>query len=236
MGASKGSSQSQVQMTPEQQQALKAQTDFLTQTAFPAYQKTIASAADLYGNTSNATNTAVNNATNVANTSSNLLQKVGNNNLQTGSTGLRSLFGPKYEQNQIQAALQSGRESARESQAGQNAMYGAAGALGSSRQALADNNMQSLNAQRQATAAAGAQALVQSNKAAAAGALLSSGQSQIGAANATAGSAINYAQSPQDLYSKYASVIYGTPQSSTTPNFTGTQGGTSSGKSMKLGG
>jgi hypothetical protein len=44
MGGGKGSSSSQVQMTPEQQKLLQAQTDFLTQTAFPAYQQTIGGA------------------------------------------------------------------------------------------------------------------------------------------------------------------------------------------------
>ena len=234
MGGGKGSSQNQVQMTPEQQAALKAQTDFLTNTAFPAYKNTMQGASDVYGNTSAATNTAANNATNVATATGNLQQNVGSSNLYNGSTGLQSLFDPQYEQNQINAALQSGRESARESQAGQNAMYGAAGGLGSSRQALADSNMASLNAQRQATAAAGAQAQVQANKASAAGALMSGGQSQLAAANAAAGSKINYAGAPQDLYSKYASVLFGTPQASTTPNFAGTQGQNSSSKGFKI--
>ena len=41
MGGGKSSGSSQVQMTPEQRKLLSAQTDFLTQTAFPAYQKQI---------------------------------------------------------------------------------------------------------------------------------------------------------------------------------------------------
>ena len=48
MGMGKGSSTSSVQMTPEQQQLLKAQADFLTGTAFPAYQSTIAGAQNAY--------------------------------------------------------------------------------------------------------------------------------------------------------------------------------------------
>ena len=91
--------------------------------------------------------------------------------------------------------------------------------------------MASLNAQRQATAAADAQAKVQANKAAAASGLISAGQTGLGAANQAAGAQIGYAGAPQDLYSKYASVVFGTPQASTTPNFAGTQGQTTSGKS-----
>ena len=231
MGMGKSSGSTQVQISPEQRAALQAQTQFLTDTAFPAYQKTMAGAGDVYGKTSADTAAAAQRATGVAQQTGNLQQGVGSASLLGGTAGLASLFDPRYEQNQIQGALQAGRESARESQAGQNAMYGAAGGLGSSRQALADTNMASLNAQRQATAAADAQAKVQANKAAAASGLISAGQTGLGAANQAAGAQIGYAGSPQDLYSKYASVVFGTPQASTTPNFTGTQGGTSSGKS-----
>jgi hypothetical protein len=139
---------------------------------------------------------------------------------------MSSLFGPQYEQNQIQAALQSGRESARESQMGQNAMYGAAGGLGSARMALADRNMASLNAQRQATAAAGAQAQVQQNQLAASQGLTQAGAAGLGAANQAAAARIGYAQTPQDVLAKYASVVFGIPQAGTTPNFAGTQGST----------
>jgi len=231
MGGGKSSGSTQVQLSPAQEAAITAQTKFLTDTALPAYQKTIAGAGDVYGQTAPATLAAAQRATNVAQQTGNLQQGVGSASLLGGTAGLASLFDPQYEQNQIQGALQAGRESARESQAGQNAMYGAAGGLGSSRQALADVNMSSLNAQRQATAAADAQAKVQANKAAAAQGLISAGQTGLGAANQAAGAQIGYAGAPQDLYSKYASVVFGTPQASTTPNFTGTQGQTTSGKS-----
>ena len=234
MGGGKGSSSSQVQMTPEQQALLAEQTKFLTETAYPAYQKTLQGASDVYGQTSGATSAAAANAANVAQQTGALQQGVGSANLYTGSAGLASLFDPQYEQQQVDAALQAGRESARESQAGQNAMYGAAGGLGSARMALADTNLASLNAQRQATAAAGARAGVQANKAAAAGALMSGGQTALTGAQQSAASQIGYAGAPQDLYSKYASVVFGTPQASTTPNFAGTQGGTSSSKGFKI--
>ena len=141
-----------------------------------------------------------------------------------------------YEEGQVQAALQAGRESARESQLGQNAMYGASGGLGSSRMALADQNLASLNAQRQATAAANARATVQANKAAVANQLATLGGQQLGAANQAAAARIGYAGTPQDILSKYAAVLYGTPQASTTPNFGGTQSQqtSSKGKGLRL--
>jgi len=128
------------------------------------------------------------------------------------------------------AALQARRESGREEMNQQVAGYGGAGGLGSARQALAAGNLASLQEQRQATAAANARAGVQANKASAANALMGAGQSQLAAAQQAAAGRVGLAQTPQDVLAKYASVIYGTPQASTTPNFSGTQGGTTTSK------
>jgi hypothetical protein len=98
--------------------------------------------------------------------------------------------------------------------------------------ALADKNMADLNAQRQATAAATARAGVQANKATVANQLATLGQSQLGAAQTSAAGRVALAQTPQDVLAKYASVIYGTPQASTTPNFAGTQGQKTSSKGL----
>jgi hypothetical protein len=196
----------------------------------PAYQNTVTGALDVANKVMPVASSYASKATDVAGQTGALQQGVGTGALLAGTSGLASLFSPDYEKGQVQAALQAGREAARESQAGQNAMYGAAGGLGSSRMALADANLASLNAQRQATAAAGAQAQVQANKAAAAQALMGAGQSNLTAANQAAAAQIGYAQTPQDIYSKYASVVYGTPQASTTANFAGTQGQKSSSK------
>ena len=233
-GGSSGGSQ-QTQLTQEQKDLLKAQTGFLTDTAFPAYQRTLSKADTAFNQANPAATTAANTAMNVAGQTGALQQAAGTAGTITGMAGLASLFGPQYEQGQVNAALQAGRESARESQAGQNAMYGGAGGLGSSRMALADKNLASLNSQRQATAAATAQAGVQANKAAAAQALLGAGQTGLTGANQAAAARIGYAQTPQDVLAKYASVIFGTPQASTTPNFSGTQGTTGQSSSKGFG-
>ena len=231
-GKSSGSQSNQVELTPEQRQALQVQTDFLKNTAMPAYANTVGGAKDVLGQVMPAVTNAAGNASNVAGNVGALSGNVGAGALMQGVSGLQSLFDPQYEQNQINAALQTGRESARESQQGQNAMYGGAGGLGSSRMALADSNMQSLNAQRQATAAAGAQAQVQANKANAANQLATIGGTGLSNAMNAAGAQVGYAGAPQDVYSKYASVVYGIPQANTTPNFAGTQSssGTTSAK------
>jgi hypothetical protein len=201
-----------------------------------------------------------------------------------GASGLAALFNPEYKEQQISAAMQPAREEIREQLGGQNAMFGGAGGLGSSRMALANKNLSQLGEQRLATAAATASAGVEAQRQAAANSLMGAGQGALGqsgniygqllsggqnagsqlasiysqflnagqgsnaaaqsgynslaglgqqglaGAQQAAASRIGYAQTPQDVYSKYASVVFGVPQASTTPNYAGTQGGTTSGK------
>jgi hypothetical protein len=234
MGGGKSSGSSAPVVTQEQKDAIKAQTDFLTGTALPAYQKTIGDAGTILRDVQGYQNQAAKNAYTQAGQVSGESIGGARNMINAGTDTLTQLFQPDYEKNQINAALQAGRESARESQAGQNAMYGAAGGLGSSRMALADKNMASLNAQRQATAAAGAQSQVQQNRMAAANSMLGSGQNLLNTGLTAAGQQVGYSTAPMDLYSKYASIVYGTPQASTTPNFSGTQGANTSSKGFRI--
>ena len=234
-GKSSGGSQTTVQPMQEQKDLLKAQTGFLTGTAFPAYQNTVAGGKDVLNQVMPAVTKAAGGASDVAARTGALQEVAGTGAMATGLSGLASLFGSDYKNQQVQGALQAGRESARESQQGQNAMYGGAGGLGSSRMALADSNMQSLNAQRQATAAAAASSGVEANRAAAANQLAQFGGQNLSAANQAAAARVGLAGAPQDVYSKYASVVYGIPQANTTPVFTGTQGTTQTGSSKSGG-
>ena len=76
---------------------------------------------------------------------------------------------------------------------------------------------------------------IEQNRALAAQQLATLGGQQLGAANQAAAARIGYAQTPQDVYNKYASVVFGVPQGNTTPNFAGTQGQTTSGQSASKG-
>lgn len=234
MGMGKGSSSSSVQMTPEQQALLRAQTDFLTGTAFPAYQQTVGGAQQQFKDLSPFVNRAAQAGFTRSGEVSSALIDPSMKALVGGAQTLSALFDPNYEKGQINAALQAGREATREQLAGQNAMYGAAGGLGSARQALADQNLAQLGAQRQATAAAGAQAQVQQNRSAAAQAMMNAGFQGVQGAQQAQAAQIQYANAPMDLYNKYASVVYGIPQQGTTPNFAGTQGQQTSSKGFGI--
>lgn len=312
MGFGKSSGSSAPVVTQEQKDLLKAQTGFLTDTAFPAYGQTLGGAKDVMNQVMPNANAAAANAVNVAQQTGGYQQAAGTQAYglglanqghiagyqgslgeqltggaaaglgnaaeyqknvgqilgAEGASKLAGLFSPEYQRQQVTAALQPAMEQTREAMAGQNAGYGAAGGLGSSRAALAQANLQSLSNQRLGTVAAQTQQGIESNRAAASQALLSAGQNAtnqsagyqqallgagqgalsqaagisgaltgagqagMNAANQAAAAQINYAGTPQDVYSKYASVIYGTPQASTTPNFAGTQGSNTSGKGM----
>ena len=218
-----------VQVPEEQRKLLGEQTKFLTNVAFPAYQETIGGARGVYNQTAPAATTAARTAMDVAGRAGAQQERVGSSALTSGIQGLQSLFDPRYEQQQVNAALQAGRESGRDLVNQQVAGYGGAGGLGSSRAALANANLASLQEQRQGTTAASARAGVQANKAAAANQLATLGGQNLTGAQQSAASRIGFAGTPQDVYSKYASVIFGTPQQSTTPNFAGTQGSTQTG-------
>lgn len=275
IGGGKGSGSSSATLTPEQKDLLQTQTGALKETFLPAYQNTILGAKDaLYGAGANALpamKTALNSAERTGQVAgamgeqglfsgtsgqSGLAQyqtQVGQDLLNTGGANLQNLFSPDYKNEQIQASLQPAREAAREAQAGQNAMYGAAGGLGSSRMALADRNLSSLNQQRMQSAAAQTSAAVESQRQQAANTLLGAGQTSLAQSgglygnlatqglqglttgNQAMANRVALAQTPQDLLAKYASVVYGTPQASTTPNFTGTQGTNTSSKGFGVG-
>lgn len=225
-GKSQGSQQ--VQMTPEQQRLLTAQTDFLTGTAFPTYQNTIGMAGRAYGEAAPAATQAAERAIGVGSRTGAVQEIAGTGAYLQGMQGLSTLFSPQYEQQQIAAALQPAQESVREEMAAQNAMYGGAGAAGSSRQALASRNLASLSEARLGNVAAQTAATVAAQRQQAANTLLGAGQQAFTGAQQAAAGNVALAQTPQDLVSKYAAVVYGTPQASTTPSFQGTQGQTTS--------
>ena len=234
MGFGKGSSQSAPVITEEQKELLRAQTGFLTGTALPAYQKTVGMAGDVYNRVSPATTTAAQTAMDVSGRAGALQEAGGAQSYLQGMQGLTSLFSPEYKEQQIQASLQPAREEIREQMGQQAALFGGAGGMGSSRQALASRNLASLGEQRMGSVVAQTSAGIEGQRQRAAESLLGAGQSGLSAAQQSAASRIGFAGAPQDVLSKYASVIYGTPQASTTPSFQGTQGSTSSGKGFNV--
>lgn len=234
MGMGKSSGSSQAVITPEQRELIGAQTKFLTQTAFPAYQETVGGARQAFQQTAPAATTAAQTAMDVSGRAGALQEAGGVQSYVRGMEGLTKLFSPQFKEEQIQAALQPATEDIREQMNQQAALYGGAGGLGSSRQALASRNLASLSEARLGNIAAQVSGNVETQRQRAAESLLGAGQAGLAGAQQAAAARVGLAQTPQDIYSKYASVVYGIPQASTTPSFQGTQGQTTSGKGMGL--
>jgi len=217
------------EVTQEQKDMMKAQTEFFTGTLRPTYETAVRGATDLYNLNAPGVLNAAQNLAGVGRQAQAALGETGESALRTGITGLQSIFNPQYEQNQIMAALAPAQQQYQQNLQAQNIGFGATGNLGSARQALADRQLAGMAASQQAATAAQIQKDVAAQRLAASQSLAGLGQGGIGQALGAAGTVVGAAMTPQDLYNKYASVIFGTPTASYTPNFTGTQGGTTSG-------
>ena len=214
------------QITPEQQAQIKAATDFFTGTVKPALQQALGGATSLYEQSAPGVTNAAQNLAQQASQAQQTLGGTGESALRTGITGLENLFGPQYEQQQLQAALQPAQAQYMQNLANQAAQFGSAGQLGSARSALAQAQTagQALAAQQQA--AAQVEQNIAAQRLAAGQALTGAGQQNIGQALGAAGQQVTAAMTPQQLFNQYASVLFGTPAQSYIGQFGGTQGST----------
>jgi hypothetical protein len=214
------------QMTPEQRAQIQAQTEFFTNTIAPTYKQAVTGATDIYNQNAPGVTNAAQNLAGMSGAAQQSLGSTGESALRTGISGLESLFSPDYEKQQLQAALQPAQMQYQQNLANQQAQFGGAGNLGSARSALAQAGLAgSTQAQQQQAAAAVLNQIAQ-QRASAGTTLAQLGQGGIGQALGAAGQGVTAAMTPQDLYNKYASVIFGTPAASYSPDFRGTQGST----------
>ena len=228
LGKSNGSGQTITtqQLTPEQRAQIQAQTDFFTGTIAPTYKQAVSGATDLYNQGAGGVTQAAQNLAGTASQAQQSLGSTGESALRTGISGLESLFSPDYEQNQIQNALLPAQQQYMQNLAGQQAQFGGAGNLGSSRSALAQTALAGQTQAAQQKAASDIQAQIAAQRLTAGQNLASLGQGGIGQALGAATQGVTAAMTPQQLYNQYASVIFGTPSASYNPNFAGTQGST----------
>jgi hypothetical protein len=153
-----------------------------------------------------------------------VLGGTGESALRTGVTGLQSLFDPNYEARQIAAALAPAQGQYEQNLEMQRRALTSTGNLGSARAALANQQLAAATQGQQMQTAAQIQQGIAAQRATAASELARLGQGGIQQGLGAAGQVVTAAYTPQDLYNKYASVIFGTPAQSYTPDFRGTQG------------
>jgi hypothetical protein len=237
-GKSGGTNVTTPELTPEQRSQIAAQNQFFTGTIAPTYQQAVGSARDLYNQSAPGVTNAAQNLAGTASQAQGLLGSTGESALRTGISGLESLFGPGYEQQQLNAVMQPAQQQYMQNLANQQAQFGAAGQIGSARQSLANTALAGQTQAAQQAAAAGVLRDIAAQRAGVGTTLAQLGQGGVGQALGAAGQQVSAAMTPQDLFNKYASVIFGTPAASYSPDFRGTQGSTvtQSGYNVGIGG
>lgn len=221
-GKSGGTQVSVPEMTPEQRQQIAAQNEFFTGTIAPTYQQAVQGATGLYQQGAPGVTAAAQNLAGTAGQAQQALGSTGESALRTGISGLESLFSPGYEQQQLNAALMPAQAQYQQNLANQQATFGGSGNLGSSRSALAQGQLAGSAAAAQQQTAAQVLKDIAGQRAGVGSTLAQLGQGGIGQAIGAAGQGVTAAMVPQDLYNKYASVIFGTPAASYALGPTGT--------------
>lgn len=221
-----GTTYSAPELTPEQRQQIAAQTEFFTGTIAPTYKQAVGGATNLYNLGAPGVTRAAQNLAGTAGQVQQTVGETGESALRTGITGLQNLFGRDYEQQQLQAALLPAQQQYVQNLQNQQAQFGSAGQLGSARSALAQTALAGQTQAAQQAAAAGVLRDIAAQRAGVGTTLAQLGQGGLGQALGAAGQGVTAAMTPQQLYNQYASVIFGTPAASYTPDFRGTQGST----------
>jgi len=234
-GKGSGTQVSTQQLTPEQLAQINAQTNFFTGTIAPAYQQAVTGASGVYNNAVGGVTNAAQNLAGTASQAQQTLGSTGQSALTTGISGLENVFNPNYAQQQMASVMNPAQQQYEQNLTIQRGQQGGAGELGSARAALADTQLAQQNRTAQQQAAAGVMNNVAQQQIGVGSTLSQLGQAGIGQAVGAAGTGVTAAMTPQQLYNQYASVIFGTPASSYTPDFKGTQGSTVTGTQMNAG-
>lgn len=233
-GGGGGSSTTTPTLTPEQADLLKTQTEAYKSTFLPSYQKATGGAENIYQGSQPYLNQAALQGFNTSLGTANSLTPASLGALSSSKNTLENIISPDFIKNQIAGYVQPVLEQNREANNSLFAQYGGSGQLGSSRAALAESSLGGLNQARLNAAATGAISNITGQQIGAAGTLGNLGFQGLGTALANNQAGVGFSNAPTDLYSKYASILYGTPQSA-TPNFAGTQGSYTSGQGTKFG-
>ena len=233
-GKSGGTTVQTPEMTPEQRAQIQAQTEFFTGTIAPTYKQAVTGATGLYNQSAPGVTNAAQNLAGTAGQVQQSLGETGEIALRTGISGLESLFGPQYEQQQLQAALAPAQMQYQQNLANQQAQFGGAGNLGSARQALAGQQLAGQTQSLQAQTAAQIQQNIANQRAGVGAQLASIGQSGLGQSLQGAQAAVGASQLPMNAFAQLAGIYQGVPIQAGVPNFGGTQGQTQTGSKFGI--
>ena len=234
-GKSGGSSTTIPSLSPEQNAMIAAQTGLFTSQIAPSYATAVGGATDLYNQEAPGVTNAAQNYAGTANQAQNVLGSTGESALTSGVNALQNLTSPDYQQAQMNAALMPAEAQYAQNIASQQAQFGGAGQLGSARSALAQQQTAGATQAAQQQAAAQVLQNIAQQQATAGSSLAGIGQQGLTSAQAAGANQLTAAMAPQQLYNQYSSVLFGTPQGSYLPNFSGTQATTTNTSANNLG-
>jgi len=234
-GKSSGSSVTTQALTPEQRQAIQLSNEFQSGTVIPAYQGVIGGAKDMYNLSAGGVTNAGQNLASAGSQVQKTAGETGESALRTGVTGLESLYSPDYVQNQLSAALVPAQMQYQQNLANQQAQFGGAGQLGSSRSAMAQAALAGQTQAQQQAAAAQVLNQIQSGRLSAGQSLAGIGQTGLNQALTGAQAQTTASMIPQELFNKYATVLFGTPASSYQLGPSAGQSTTTSGATSQAG-
>ena len=213
-----------VNYLPEQIKDIQETNKFKTGVVRPGMERAFQAGENVYQQSLPGVYKAAQNVAGVAGQAQKTAGETGESMLRTGAQGLGRLFSKDYEQNQINAALAPVQGQYLQNLAGQQAQFGAAGNLGSARQALAGQQMIGANAMNQAMLAAQIQKDI-------AGQRQDVGKYMTGAGQAGLGQAVGYGQAgygaataPQAYTNQYMQGQYAMPAGMFQAQYPGQQG------------
>ena len=206
-GSQGGSSYQSPVINPYQIMQNQGSMGFLANSILPTAGSAMATGQDIFNQSVGGVNNAATNVANYANQGQNILGQTGAQNLQFGSQGLQNLFDPKYEQQQMDAAMVAPQLQYQQNLAGQNANFGGAGNMGSARQAIAGNALANQNALQQQAARAAMSNQIAQNRMTAANSLMGSGMNQLQGGLGMGQAGLSAAGAPMSLFSQYSSAL-----------------------------
>lgn len=202
------------ELTPEQRQQIQAQNELFTSTIAPNIKEAVTTGSSLYKWGAPGVLNAAQQLAGQASQAGQTLGETGENAVRTGITGLTSLFGPDYERQQLEAALGPAQGMYQKNLQDLSAQFGAAGGLGSARNALAAQQLAGQTQATQAATAANVLKDINAQRLQAGGMLAQLGQGGLGQAIGAAQTGVGAAMTPQDYFNKYLAGPYGAPAAS----------------------
>jgi hypothetical protein len=202
------------QLTDEQRQQIQAQNELFTSTIAPNIKGAVTGATNLYQTSAPGVLNAAQNLAGTASQAGQTLGETGESAVRTGITGLQSLFGKDYEQQQLEAALGPAQGMYQKNLQDLSVQFGGSGNLGSARNALAAQQLAGQTQATQAATAANVLKDINAQRLQAATTLGQLGQGGLGQAIGAAGQGVTAAMTPQDYFNKYLAGPYGAPSAS----------------------